>query len=290
MKKSFVSLLLCLIGTFSILPAQEAWLLEMPNKYSDYLLKKTLAEEYDTVTGIIEKIPNLIASKQIQELELVKWNADEGKINRKEKVTEGTSRYDAGARYYALTKDSLEHRKITISPASNTKRTFKLETYGVIPRSWTPTFIQKGPKFTLLLLERNLDANTETISLSHRVHFELQTGTTKNFITWYSSDSLDAKKLSYTKQKSHNTNPLLKFGTNLFSYINKDGDSLIRIEQHLLPDRKTSTIGLYHNEAKFQGHTETSGPLKEEIIKIADKSFTVGENKGKWTLTLTSGE
>ena len=76
MKNLLPAIFLSLIGSVALLPAQEAWILEMPHKYSDYLIKKAIEEEYDTVSGIIEKFPNLIASKQIREIDLIKWKAE----------------------------------------------------------------------------------------------------------------------------------------------------------------------------------------------------------------------
>ena len=49
-------------------------------------------------------------------------------------------------------------------------------------------------------------------------------------------------------------------------------------------------VTLHHNEAKFEGHSQTTGPLKKETIKISDKSYTKDGEAGAWTLTLTGGE
>ncbi|MDA7886829.1 hypothetical protein N9B29_00265, partial [bacterium] len=97
--KTFVSrLLLSLVASAAVLPAQEAWLLEMPNKYSDYLIKKSVAGDYDTVAGIIDKLPGLVAKKQIREVDLIKWNAEGGKINQKREVNDDGRVIRAGAR------------------------------------------------------------------------------------------------------------------------------------------------------------------------------------------------
>ncbi|MDB4697568.1 hypothetical protein OAF29_11915 [Akkermansiaceae bacterium] len=69
MKRLLPKLLLLLMTLSTTLTAQEAWILEMPNKFSDYLIKKSVAEEHDTVAGIIEKLPSLVTKKQIREVD-----------------------------------------------------------------------------------------------------------------------------------------------------------------------------------------------------------------------------
>jgi len=130
MKKPLTTLFLSFIANFSFLSAQEAWLLEMPNKYSDYLIKKSLAEDHDTVASIIEKLPDLITSKQAREIDLLTWKAVDGKIHKNKKITEGTATITAGVRYYSLSAGSTDHRKISIIPPVSTQRTFKIETFG----------------------------------------------------------------------------------------------------------------------------------------------------------------
>jgi len=292
MKKSLTTLFLSFIANFSFLSAQEAWLLEMPNKYSDYLIKKSLAEDHDTVASIIEKLPDLITSKQAREIDLLTWKAVDGKIHKNKKITEGTATITAGVRYYSLSAGSTDHRKISIIPPVSTQRTFKIETFGRLSRVWSPTFVHRGDKLTLVLLERHAEADTATISLGHKTEIEVQSSDSKDLISWYSSDSLDTKQLIYYSRSALAANPRIKFGSNLFIHLNKEANSLLRVEQHKLDSKSKNpeSLFLYHNEARFEGHTQSTGPLKEEVIKIKNKSFAVGEKTGTWTLTLANGE
>lgn len=289
MKTTVSKLILCFTATVATLSAQEAWLLEMPNKYSDYLIKKSIAGDYDTVAGIIEKIPGLIDKKQIRELELVKWKAEDGKVNKKEKITEGTTTYYTGARYYSIGGDKLDHRKITIT-SPTTKRNFRIETFGFVPRAWTPTFANRSDKLTLILLERHAEASSATVSLTNLRQLEYDAGSAKESVAWYSSDPLDGKDLSYYSMASLAANPKVKFGTRIFTSLKKEGQSLLRIEANSRHPKVPETIALHHNEAKFEGHSQTKGPLKKETIKIADKAYTKDGEAGAWTLTLTVGE
>lgn len=290
MKSPLSKLALCFAATITTLSAQEAWLLEMPNKFSDYLIKKSVAGDYDKVAGIVEKLPNLIAGKQVRELELIKWNAEDGKIHKKKKVTEGSRTFNAGSRYYSQAGESLDHRKIKLTPAAATKRNFEIDVMGQLSRAWTPTFIQKGEKLTIILLERHPESGTATVALGHMRQLEFDAGATKELVAWYSSDSLDTKDLGYQSETALVANPKVKFGMNIFTTVAKDGDSLLRLEANSQDTATPDNIILHHNEAKFKGHSETTGPLKKETIKVADKSFTAGEDQGAWTLTLKSGE
>lgn len=291
--KSFLSglpvLFLCFSATLSLLPAQEAWLLEMPNKYSDYLIKKSTAGDFETVAGIIEKIPDLIAAKQIRELELITWKAEGGKIHSKKKVVDGTRTFNAGSRYYAHRGNSLEHRKITITPEVSTERNFKIDAIGTLARDWTPTFVHRKAKLSIILLERHPEAETANVTITEMRQLEFDT-TTKEHTAWYSSLPLDTKDLSYQSLALLAANPKIKFGTNIYTTVHKDANTRIRIEAHSLNTRTPDSINLHHNEAQFKGHTETTGPLKKESLKIADKSYTTGDIKGAWTLTLRTAE
>ncbi len=288
MKIFFSSTVLTFLSSLTLLPAQEAWLLEMPHKYSDYLLKKAIAGDHDTVAGIIEKIPNLIAAKQVREIDLIQWKAKEGKVHKKAKVTQAQVSVTTGAQYTPIKGDSLKARRIKITPASATAPVIKIDVAGVIPREWTPSFVHRGEKLTLLVLERHSESETATVSLSHSRQLEFDAGPHKEVVTWYCSDSLDAMELSYQSQISLLANPMVKFGTKIFSSIHKDGPSLLRIEAHSQDPAGNETVILQHTEAKFDGHSQTEGSLKSETIKVADKSFKIGEDKGAWTLTLTS--
>ena len=289
MKTIVSKLLFCFTTTVATLSAQEAWLLEMPNKYSDYLVKKSLAGDFDTVSGIIGKLPGLIVKNQIREIELIKWKAEEGKINKKKKITEGANTINAGARYYSLAGDKLDRRKITITTPS-TERNFKIEIFGFLPRAWTPTFAHKGDTLTLILLERHAEGASATVSLKNLRQLEFEAGSAKESVAWYSSDPLDGKDLSYYVMASLAANPKIKFGTNIFTSVKKEGPSLLRIEAHSKASKAADFVTLHHNEAKFEGHSQTTGPLKKETIKISDKSYTKDGEAGAWTLTLTGGE
>lgn len=290
MKSPLSKLVLCFFATFPTLSAQEAWLLEMPHKYSDYLVKKSLAGDYDIVAGIVKKFPNLIAGNQVRELELIKWNAEDGKIHKKKKVTEGSRTFNAGSRYYSQSGESLDHRKVKITPSASTERNFEIDAMGQLSRAWTPTFIHKGEKLTVILLERHPESGTATVDLSHMRQLEFDAGATKELVAWHSSDSLDSKGLGYQSETALVANPKVKFGVNIFTTVSKDGDSLLRLEANSKDAKTPGNVILHHNEAKFKGHSETTGPLKMETIKVADKSFTAGEDQGAWTLTLKSGE
>ncbi|MDG2401237.1 MAG: hypothetical protein P8M04_11760 [Akkermansiaceae bacterium] len=289
MKKFLPRLLLSLMATGATLTAQEAWILEMPNKYSDYLIKKSVEEEHDTVAGIIEKLPGLVTKKQIREVDLIKWNAEGGKINQKREINDGGRIFKAGARYYSISGQKPDFRKIKITDVP-TKRNLELSTYGFLPRAWTPTFAHRKGNLTLLVLERDTDSPTATVSLKNMRQIEFDAGEAKESVSWYSADPLDTKELSYSSAIALAANPKVEFMTRIFSEVKKDGDSLLRIEASSGSPTATESIALHHNEAKFQGHSETTGPLKKETIKVSDKSYTKEGEVGAWTLNLTSGE
>ncbi|RZN92084.1 MAG: hypothetical protein EVB10_01965 [Verrucomicrobiaceae bacterium] len=289
MKRLLPRLLLSLIITGAKLTAQEAWILEMPNKYSDYLIKKSVAEEHDTVAGIIGKLPGLVTKKQIREVDLIAWNAEGGKINQKREINDGGRIFKAGARYYSISGQKPDFRKIKISDIP-TKPNFELSTYGFLPRAWTPTFAHRKGNLTLLVLERDINSPTATVSLKNMRQIEFDAGETKESVSWYSADQLDTKELSYSSTIALAANPKVQFITRIFSELKKEGDSLLRIEASSGSLTATESITLHHNEAKFEGHSQTTGPLKKETIKIADKSYTKEGEAGAWALNLTSGE
>ncbi|MDB4604049.1 hypothetical protein OAH33_01740, partial [bacterium] len=119
---------------------------------------------------------------------------------------------------------------------------------------------------------------------------EFDAGETKESASWYSADPLDTKELSYSSAIALAANPKVQFITRIFSEVKKEGDSLLRIEASSGSPTATESIALHHNEAKFKGHSETTGPLKKETIKITDKSYTKDGEAGAWTLNLASGE
>ena len=289
MKRLLPRLLLSLIITGAKLTAQEAWILEMPNKYSDYLIKKSVAEEHDTVAGIIGKLPGLVTKKQIREVDLIEWNAEGGKINQKREINDGGRIFKAGARYYSISGQKPDFRKIKISDIP-TKPNFELNTFGFLPRAWTPTFAHRKGNLTLLVLERDINSPTATVSLKNMRQIEYDAGETKESVSWYSADQLDTKELSYSSTIALAANPKVQFITRIFSELKKEGESLLRIEASSGSLTATESITLHHNEAKFEGHSQTTGPLKKETIKIADKSYTKEGEAGAWTLNLTSGE
>ena len=271
------------------LTAQEAWILEMPNKFSDYLIKKSVAEEHDTVAGIIEKLPSLVTKKQIREVDLIKWNAEGGKINQKREINDGGRIFKAGARYYSISGQKPDFRKIKIIDIP-TNQNLELSAYGFLPRAWTPTFAHRKGNLTLLVLERDTNSPTATVSLKNMRQIEFDAGETKESASWYSADPLDTKELSYSSAIALAANPKVQFITRIFSEVKKEGDSLLRIEASSGSPTATESIALHHNEAKFEGHSETTGPLKKETIKITDKSYTKDGEAGAWTLNLASGE
>ena len=289
MKRLLPRLLLSLIITGAKLTAQEAWILEMPNKYSDYLIKKSVAEEHDTVAGIIGKLPGLVTKKQIREVDLIEWNAEGGKINQKREINDGGRIFKAGARYYSISGQKPDFRKIKISDIP-TKPNFELNTFGFLPRAWTPTLAHRKGNLTLLVLERDINSPTATVSLKNMRQIEYDAGETKESVSWYSADQLDTKELSYSSTIALAANPKVQFITRIFSELKKEGESLLRIEASSGSLTATESITLHHNEAKFEGHSQTTGPLKKETIKITDKSYTKEGEAGAWTLNLTSGE
>lgn len=271
------------------LTAQEAWILEMPNKFSDYLIKKSVAEEHDTVAGIIEKLPSLVTKKQIREVDLIKWNAEGGKINQKREINDGGRIFKAGVRYYSISGQKPDFRKIKIIDIP-TNPNLELSAYGFLPRAWTPTFAHRKGNLTLLVLERDTNSPTATVSLKNMRQIEFDAGEAKESVSWYSADPLDTKELSYSSAIALAANPKVQFITRIFSEVKKEGDSLLRIEASSGSPTATESIALHHNEAKFEGHSETTGPLKKETIKITDKSYTKDGEAGAWTLNLASGE
>ena len=271
------------------LTAQEAWILEMPNKFSDYLIKKSVAEEHDAVAGIIEKLPSLVTKKQIREVDLIKWNAEGGKINQKREINDGGRIFKAGVRYYSISGQKPDFRKIKIIDIP-TNPNLELSAYGFLPRAWTPTFAHRKGNLTLLVLERDTNSPTATVSLKNMRQIEFDAGETKESASWYSADPLDTKELSYSSAIALAANPKVQFITRIFSEVKKEGDSLLRIEASSGSPTATESIALHHNEAKFEGHSETTGPLKKETIKITDKSYTKDGEAGAWTLNLASGE
>ena len=289
MKTLLPKLLLLLMTLSTTLTAQEAWILEMPNKFSDYLIKKSVAEEHDTVAGIIEKLPSLVTKKQIREVDLIKWNAEGGKINQKREINDGGRIFKAGARYYSISGQKPDFRKIKITDIP-TNPNLELSAYGFLPRAWTPTFAHRKGNLTLLVLERDTNSPTATVSLKNMRQIEFDAGETKESASWYSADPLDTKELSYSSAIALAANPKVQFITRIFSEVKKEGDSLLRIEASSGSPTATESIALHHNEAKFKGHSETTGPLKKETIKITDKSYTKDGEAGAWTLNLASGE
>ena len=277
------------MATGATLTAQEAWILEMPNKYSDYLIKKSVEEEHDTVAGIIEKLPSLVTKKQIREVDLIKWNAEGGKINQKREINDGGRIFKAGVRYYSISGQKPDFRKIKIIDIP-TNPNLELSAYGFLPRAWTPTFAHRKGNLTLLVLERDTNSPTATVSLKNMRQIEFDAGETKESVSWYSADPLDTKELSYSSAIALAANPKIQFITRIFSEVKKEGDSLLRIEASSGSPTATESIALHHNEAKFEGHSETTGPLKKETIKITDKSYTKDGEAGAWTLNLASGE
>ena len=285
MTKFATKLLLIASASVGSLCAQEAWVLEMPNKYSDYLLKKAVEGDKDTVSGIVEKLPGLIEKKQIREIELITWKAKGGKNHPQKMATIAGQQRQLGSAYSSSGGGPNERRKLSITtPAS--EKDYNVDLFGKLAKSWTPTFSHRDEKFTLLVLERSAFDGDDSISLNHSRQISLDAAT-KNSVTWYAASSMDNQLLSFSEQSIHPGNEKLTFGAKILSVIRKTGDSLLRIEVHTASPSAKDTLTLNHNEATFKGLSQTTGPLKKESIKIADISFTDEGESGTWTLTLT---
>lgn len=285
MKRFLSRLLLPLVASVTTLSAQEAWLLEMPNKYSDYLIQKSIAGDDDTVAGIVAKLPKLIEQKKIREIDLIKWKAEGGKINKRQEVTEAGRVFKLGARYHSISGTKPDYRKLKTTTLP-TQQSIDLSTYGLLPRAWVPTFAHRAEKVTLVVLERHAESPTATVSLGHLRQLEYDAGSAKETISWYSADPLDAKSLYYTSEQALKANPKVKFITRMFTEVKKEGNSLLRIEASSGDPKAGTEIALHHNQANFKGHDQKTGPLKKETIKISDGSVTQDGEVGAWTLIL----
>ena len=155
MKKIISPLIFILLATITNLHAQEAWLLEMPHKYSDYLISKSTAEDYDALEKVLSRIPELIASKQIREIEKITWKAEAGKHHPLETLEIGNRKLTIGSRYRSAAGTKLIYRLFTIKSAP-TEYNITLNTSGSLSRTWTPTFVHKKEKLSILLLELSL--------------------------------------------------------------------------------------------------------------------------------------
>jgi hypothetical protein len=289
MKTSVSKLLLCFTATVATLSAQEAWLLQMPNKFADYLVNRSVANDYDKVAGIVEKLPGLIEKKQIREVELIKFKAKEGKVQKNEKITEGERTLTLGSSYRSAGGNGLDRRSLTVT-TKPTAPSFNIDSFGILPRAWTPTFIHQGEKLTLILLERHAESKTAVVELKYLRQLEFDAGPDKNRVVWFSGDPLDGQSTTYLSRAVLSANPKIEYGIKIFAQVKKDSDTLLRIEANSTPARATDLIYLHHNEAKFKGLSESSGPLKKEVIKVADKSVTQESDSGEWTLTVRNGE
>ena len=289
MKTTVSKLLLCFAATVTTLSAQEAWLLEMSNKHADYLVSRSVSNDYDKVAGIIEKLPGLIEKKQIREIELIKFKAKEGKVQKNEKITEGDRTLTLGSNYRSAGGNGMDRRNLAVT-TKPTAPNFNIDSFGILPRAWTPTFIHQGDKMTVILLERHAESKTAVVDLKYQRQLEFDAGPDKNRVAWFSGDPLDGQSTTYLSRAALSANPKIEYGTKIFAQVRKDGDTLLRIEANSTPAKATDIIYLHHNEAKFKGLSESSGPLKKEVIKVADKSVTQESDSGEWTLTVRNGE
>ena len=277
-------LLLAMVSTGS-LSAQEAWILEMPNKYSDYLIKKATEGDQATVDGIVEKLPGLIAKKQIREIELITWKAEGGKNHPKKMVTIDGQERQIGSAYRSSGGGPNERRNLNITTLANEKD-YNIDLFGKLAKNWTPTFSRRTDSLTLLILERNSFDGDNALKPTHSRQVSLDSSS-KTAVTWYAADSMDGQLLSFSEQAVHPGNDQITFGERFLTVTRKDGETLLRIEAHTATPSAKDFLVLSHTEATFAGLSQTTGPLKKETIKIADKTFTDDGESGSWTLTLT---
>jgi len=284
MKKIISPLIFILLATITNLHAQEAWLLEMPHKYSDYLISKSTAEDYDALEKVLSRIPELIASKQIREIEKITWKAEAGKHHPLETLEIGNRKLTIGSRYRSAAGTKLIYRLFTIKSAP-TEYNITLNTSGSLSRTWTPTFVHKKEKLSILLLERHAESATATTSLSHHqsLTFDLSPGSES--ATWYSSEKLDNVDLTYQNVAKHPANEQVDIGTKLFSVIKPEGKSLLRMEVFRKKANSEEKMQVHHNQASFSGTEQTTGPLQLEVVNIADKKYEKDETKATWTLS-----
>jgi len=282
----FTSKLLILAAAWTgSLGAQEAWILEMPNKYSDYLIKKAVEGDEATVDGIIAKLPGLIEKKQIREIELITWKAEGGKNHPKKMATISGQERQLGSAYRSSGGSPNERRNLNITTVADEKD-YNIDLFGKLAKTWTPTFSHRSENLTLLVLERNTFDGDDSLKLTHSRQISLDSAS-KSSVTWYAASSMDDQVLSFSEQAIHPANETLTFGVRFLTVTRKSGDTLLRIEAHSTPPSSKDFLTLSHNEATFQGHSQTTGPLKKETIKIADKTFSNDGESGSWTLTLT---
>lgn len=280
-----LKLLVLAMASIGSLSAQEAWILEMPNKYSDYLIKKAVEGDQATVDDIVEKLPGLIAKKQIREVELITWKAEGGKNHPKKMVTIAGQERQIGSAYRSSGGGPNERRNLNITTPANEKD-YNIDLFGKLAKTWTPTFSRRTDSLTLLVLERNPFDGDSSLKLSHSRQISLDSSS-KSSVTWYAAGSMDGQLLSFSEQTVHPANDQLTFGERFLTVTRKEGETLLRIEAHSATPSAKDFLVLSHNEATFQGLSQTTGPLKKETIKIADKTFTDDGEAGSWTLTLT---
>lgn len=284
MKKIILPLIFILLATITNLHAQEAWLLEMPHKYSDYLISKSTAEDYDAVESVLSRIPTLIENKQIREIEKITWKAEEGKHHPNGTLEIGNRKLVIGSRYRSAAGTKLTYRLLTIKSAP-TEYDITLNTSGPLSRTWTPTFVHKKEKFSILLLERHSESDTATTSLSHHrsLTFDLSPGSES--ATWFSSEKFDNVDLTYQNVAKHTANDKINIGTRFFSVIKPESKSLLRMEIFREKANSKEKMQVHHNQASFSGIEQTTGPLQLEIVNIADKKYEKSETTATWTLS-----
>lgn len=285
MKKITAKILLLVVASLGSLKAQEAWVLEMPNKYSDYLIKKALAGEATTVSDIVEKLPALIAKKEIKEIELITWKAENGKVHPKKMMKIGDQEKQLGSTYQASGGSNNERRILTITTPP-TERDFSIDLYGKLAKTWMPTFSYRSETMTLLVLERSTFDGEDSLKLDHSCQLTIDAKAKATF-AWYSSIPVDGQLLSFSDLAVHPANDKITFGAKILASIRKEGESLLRMEVHSSSPAAKDVLVLSHNQATFPGHSQKTGPLRQETITIADKKVTDDGEVGSWTLTLT---
>lgn len=280
--KSLSALCLISLAATSLLSAQEAWLIEMPNKYSDYLFKKLDADDTETVDSIIEKLPSLVANKTIKEIEKISWRDKGGVHHPAGTVDVSGQTLKTGSTYLPPFGDTKVQRilKITTAPA---EKDYKVTSFGNLTEDWSPTFYHRSGDSTLILLERDPDAVEAQRFFSNSVRLKYGIND-ENTIHWRSTDPLDNLNLSYEEKIATKANPAVSFYSRFLLAIKRNAKTILRLESGARDPEKPGEIALYYNEVQFDGLSETNGTFKKEVTQLETKEVTQAGEEGSWTL------
>lgn len=269
--------------------AQEAWLLEMPNRFADFLVQKAVTEDFDAIAGIVEKLPGLVEQKQISEIELIEWKAEAGKHHKKEEITVGQRTIQLGSAYRSNGGDGTQRRFLSVTTPVG-QRDFTIETFGTLSRAWMPTFVHRTEEMSVVLLEKWKDSPTATVSLKHSRKLEYEVGSKKEHVVWYSADGMMMQNLSYGAVTVIQEEPFANFVTRIFTSVKTEDFSLLRVEANARIPGDEGRLVMYHTEASFRGVSQLTGNLKKETMKLSDLSVQQNGTQGNWTLVLTGAE